>query len=78
MPHPVKNKIKKAYLRKGSRFVTSSTLSPTFSNGSSPSAAMVSSARTSPAMLANSNAGYLGIEPNNGQNQSQQDFANAS
>ena len=78
MPHPTKNRTKKAYLRKGNRFVTSSTLSPTLSNESSPSAAMASSEKTSPAMLWNTNDGYLGIEPTSGQNQSQQDFASAS
>lgn len=78
MPQPKKNKNKKAYLRKGNRFVTFSTLLPTLSSESSPSATIVSSAMTSPAMLANTNDGYLGIEPNRSRNQSQQDFANAS
>ena len=78
MPHPVKNKTKKVYRRKGNRFVTFSTLSPTPSNVSSLSAAKANSVKTSPAMSPITNVGYLGIEPNGELHQSQQDFASAS
>jgi len=78
MPHPMKKRGAKTCRKNENRLVTFSTLLPISSSGSSLNAAIASSLTTSPTMLANTSVGYLGIEPNRGRNQSQQDFANAS
>ena len=67
-----------AYRKNETRLVTRSTLFPSSSSVSSFTAASASSLKTSPAMCLNPTIGYLEIEPNSLQNQSQQDFASAS
>ena len=78
MPHPMMKRGTTTCRKNEKRLVTFSTLFPISSSDSSPNAAIASSPTTSPTMPENTSVGYLAIEPNSQENQSQQDFANAS